>query len=91
MKRQKGITGQRGVAGTCLVHKVAGAAAAAGKSLDEIVEIVAEVNSVIGTLGVSLDAVTVPGADVTNDRLAGEEIEIGLGIHGEAGMRCVDI
>mmetsp|Transcript_29048 Transcript_29048/g.70156 ORF Transcript_29048/g.70156 Transcript_29048/m.70156 type:complete len:517 (-) Transcript_29048:174-1724(-) len=91
LQRQKGITGQRGVAGTCLVHKVAGAAAAAGKTLDEIVDIVSEVCSQIGTLGVSLDAVTVPGAKSLNTRLDDETIEIGLGIHGEAGMRQVPL
>jgi dihydroxyacetone kinase len=41
----------------------------------------------MGTLGVSLDAVTVPGAATVNDRLDSATIEIGLGIHGEAGMR----
>lgn len=70
---------------------MAGAAAAAGKSLDEIVDIVAEASAQIGTLGVSLDAVTVPGAELRNTRLDGEMIEIGLGIHGEAGMRYVNL
>lgn len=89
LERQKGITGQRGVAGTCIVHKVAGAAAEAGKTLDEIFDVVSEVCSQVGTLGVSLDAVTVPGAESLNTRLDDATIEIGLGIHGEAGMRCV--
>ncbi|CAJ1936792.1 unnamed protein product [Cylindrotheca closterium] len=91
LQRQKGITGQRGVAGICLVHKVAGAAAEARKTLDEIVDIVSEVCSQIGTLGVSLDAVTVPGAKSLNARLDDVTIEIGLGIHGEAGMRQVPL
>lgn len=83
--RTKGITGARGVAGTVLVHKIAGAAAAAGKSLDDIVDIVQQVSSMMGTLGVALDNVTVPGAETVNDRLDDVTIEIGLGIHGEAG------
>ena len=41
----------------------------------------------MGTLGVALDAVTVPGAATVNDRLDDKTIEIGLGIHGEAGMK----
>ena len=41
----------------------------------------------MGTLGVALDAVTVPGAATVNDRLNDATIEIGLGIHGEAGMK----
>lgn len=87
LPRAKGITGARGVAGTVLVHKIAGAAAEAGQSLDQIVKLVAEVNGNMGTLGVSLDSVTIPGADTVNNRLDDKTIEIGLGIHGEAGMK----
>jgi triose/dihydroxyacetone kinase / FAD-AMP lyase (cyclizing) len=88
MERSKGITGARGVAGTVLIHKVAGAAAAAGKSLSEIVELANSVSSRMGTLGIALSSVTVPGASTVNDRLLDDNtIEIGLGIHGEAGMK----
>jgi len=87
LERTKGITGARGVAGCVLVHKIAGAASVAGKSLDEIVAIVGEVNGRIGTLGVALDSVTIPGAETINNRLDDKTIEIGLGIHGEAGMK----
>lgn len=87
LERTKGITGARGVAGTVLVHKIAGAAAAAGKSLDEVATIAKQVCACMGTLGVALDAVTVPGAATVNDRLNDTTIEIGLGIHGEAGMK----
>ena len=87
LERTKGITGARGVAGCVLVHKIAGAASVAGKSLDEIVDIVGQVNGVIGTLGVALDSVTIPGAETVNNRLDDKTIEIGLGIHGEAGMK----
>lgn len=87
LERTKGITGARGVAGTVLVHKIAGAAATAGKTLDEIVDIVSQVSLRMGTLGVALDSVTVPGADTINDRLDDATIEIGMGIHGEAGIR----
>lgn len=85
LERTKGITGARGVAGTVLVHKIAGAAAAS-RGIDEVVELAQVVCSRMGTLGVALDAVTVPGAAQVNDRLDDETIEIGLGIHGEAGM-----
>jgi len=85
--REKGITGARGVAGTVLVHKIAGAAAKMEKSLEEILELSKNVCARIGTLGVALDAVTVPGASEINNRLDDHTIEIGLGIHGEAGMR----
>lgn len=85
--RKKGITGARGVAGTVLVHKVAGAAAAKGYDIEKVVECANLVTSRMGTLGVAIDAVTVPGAAAVNDRLDDHTIEIGLGIHGEAGMR----
>ena len=88
LERTKGITGARGVAGTVLVHKIAGAAAATNKyTLPEIVTLVKNVCKCMGTLGVALDAVTVPGASSVNDRLNDTTIEIGLGIHGEAGMK----
>jgi len=87
LERSKGITGARGVAGTVLVHKVAGAAAAMGKSLDDVAALAKQVCSRMGTLGIAIDAVTVPGAATVNDRLDDKTIEIGLGIHGEAGMR----
>eukprot|EP00934_Nitzschia_sp_Nitz4_P007566 Nitzschia sp. Nitz4//scaffold2_size372955//29228//31018//NITZ4_000360-RA/size372955-exonerate_protein2genome-gene-0.235-mRNA-1//1//CDS//3329546587//7556//frame0 len=87
LPRQKGVTGARGLAGTVLVHKVAGAAAAKGKSLDDIVQLANEVNGRIGTLGVALETVTIPGAATVNTRLNDETIEIGLGIHGEAGIK----
>jgi triose/dihydroxyacetone kinase / FAD-AMP lyase (cyclizing) len=88
MERSKGITGARGVAGTVLIHKVAGAAAAAGKSVSEIVKLANSLSSRMGTLGIALSSVTVPGATTVNDRLLDDNtIEIGLGIHGEAGMK----
>lgn len=88
LPRTKGITGARGVAGTVLVHKIAGAAAASGKTLDEVSTVAKCASSRMGTLGIAMDAVTVPGADSINDRLDDDNvIEIGLGIHGEAGMR----
>ncbi|KAL9182824.1 hypothetical protein ACHAXT_004103 [Thalassiosira profunda] len=91
--RQKGITGARGVAGTVLVHKAAGGAAAKGMDLDAVVTAAETVAKGVGSLGVALTAVTIPGAEKVNDRLANPNekgecmMEIGLGIHGEAGMR----
>lgn len=87
LERTKGITGARGVAGTVFVHKVAGAAAAMGMSLNQVAEIAQDVANRVGTLGVALNAVTIPGATTANQRLDSNTIEIGMGIHGEAGMR----
>lgn len=89
LPRTKGITGARGVAGTVLVHKIAGAAAARPtSSLEDVVRWARLAASRMGTLGIALNSVTVPGAKQTNDRLLEENtIEIGLGIHGEAGLK----
>jgi len=85
--RCKGETGARGVAGTVFVHKAAGAAAAQGQTLEQVANVAAQVATRIGSLGVTLEAVTLPGATTVNKRLAGNKMEIGLGIHGEAGIR----
>lgn len=87
LPREKGITGARGVAGTVLVHKVAGGAASQGQSLEQVMALAKRTAGRMGTLGIAMDSVTVPGAEQKNDRLDDHTIEIGLGIHGEAGMK----
>lgn len=77
--------------GTVFVHKICGAAAEKGMSLDEIATLGEYAASRIGSLGVALNAVTIPGASEANDRLASDKMEIGLGIHGEAGIRQCDL
>ncbi|SIT49527.1 Dihydroxyacetone kinase, DhaK subunit [Paraburkholderia ribeironis] len=78
--------GRRGLAGTVLVHKIAGAAAAAGRPLTEVARIAREVAASLGTMGVALTPCTVPAAGKPGFELADGEIEWGLGIHGEAGV-----
>lgn len=87
LERTKGVTGARGVAGTVLVHKVAGAAAMNGMELEDVVQVAKDMAGRVKSLGVALNSVTIPGASVINDRLDQKTIEIGLGIHGEAGIR----
>ncbi|XP_035395717.1 triokinase/FMN cyclase isoform X2 [Cygnus olor] len=82
--------GRRGLCGTVLVHKVAGALAEAGASLDEIVKRVSAVAKAMGTLGLSLSPCSVPGSKPTF-QLADDEMELGLGIHGEAGVRRMKV
>ncbi|HTE37268.1 MAG TPA: dihydroxyacetone kinase family protein [Reyranella sp.] len=77
---------RRGVAGTVLVHKIAGAAAAAGRSLAEVARLARAAAADVGTMGVALDACTVPAAGRPGFELGPNEIELGLGIHGEAGV-----
>lgn len=77
---------RRGLAGTVLVHKVAGAASAAGLELVAIAAEARQAASALGTMGVALGACTVPGGSA-GFTLAADEMELGLGIHGEAGVR----
>ncbi|KAM7376994.1 hypothetical protein PAMA_013671 [Pampus argenteus] len=78
--------GRRGLCGTILIHKLAGALAEEGCSLDEIVSKVTEVLKGIGTLGVSLSPCSVPGCLPSFDLPPGD-MELGLGIHGEPGIK----
>ena len=80
-----GATGQRGVAGTVLVHKIAGAAAAEGLSLAAVRTAAEEAASGLSTMGLGLGACTVPAAGKPGFALAEHEVEYGLGIHGESG------
>jgi triose/dihydroxyacetone kinase / FAD-AMP lyase (cyclizing) len=82
----KSRAGARGLAGTVLVHKIAGAAAEAGASLTEIAAELARLLPGIGTMGVGLGACTIPAAGVPGFLLGDDEIEYGLGIHGEPGV-----
>lgn len=78
--------GRRGLAGTVLVHKIAGAAAASGRPLAEVAQIARDVAASLGTMGVALTACTVPAAGKPGFELADGEVEWGLGIHGEPGV-----
>lgn len=77
---------RRGIAGTVLVHKIAGAAAASGKNLHEVAAIARSAAARVGTMGVALGACTVPAAGKPGFTLSESEIELGLGIHGEKGV-----
>ncbi|NCO22084.1 MAG: dihydroxyacetone kinase subunit DhaK, partial [Rhodobacterales bacterium] len=79
----------RGLAGTLLVHKIAGALAEGGASLDNVTAGAARVIAGVKSLGMSLDTCTVPGSPKEN-RIAPGRAELGLGIHGEAGVEQVD-
>jgi ATP-dependent dihydroxyacetone kinase len=81
-----GGAGRRGIAGTVLVHKVAGAAAAAGASLAEVAARAQAVADTVGTMGVALNACTVPEVGQPGFVLEADEVEWGLGIHGEPGV-----
>jgi triose/dihydroxyacetone kinase / FAD-AMP lyase (cyclizing) len=78
---------RRGIAGTVLVHKIAGAAAREGCLLRSLAALAQSAADEIATMGLSLSAGTVPAVGKPSYLLADDEIELGLGIHGEPGMR----
>ncbi len=77
--------GRRGIAGTVLVHKIVGAAAEKGYSLDDLETLGNKVISNLKTMGMSLKPCLVPTTGKLSFELAEDEVEIGLGIHGEPG------
>jgi dihydroxyacetone kinase-like protein len=79
--------GRRGVAGNFFVIKAVGAASEAGADLDELVRIGERVNSVTRTMGMALTSCTPPAKGSPLFDLADDEMEIGVGIHGEPGRR----
>ncbi len=81
--------GRRGVAGTVCVEKIAGAAAERGDDLDAVVAVAEKVIANVRSMGVALTACTVPHAGKPSFDLPEDEIEIGIGIHGEPGRRRI--
>lgn len=79
--------GRRGVAGTVLVHKILGALAREGKTLQELAEYGTSLVADIKTVGIALAGATVPEVGKPGFELADDEIEYGVGIHGEPGYR----
>ncbi len=77
---------RRGIAGTVLIHKLAGAAAAAGQEVAEVAAIARAAVAELGSMGVALGACTLPAAGKPGFTLGENEIELGLGIHGEQGV-----
>ncbi|MBT2511967.1 dihydroxyacetone kinase subunit DhaK [Arthrobacter sp. ISL-30] len=81
--------GRRGVGGTVLVEKIAGAAAERGDDLETVLAVAERVNRNVRSMGVALSACTVPHAGAPSFDLADDEIEIGIGIHGEPGRHRI--
>jgi dihydroxyacetone kinase-like protein len=84
-------TGRRGVAGTMIVEKILGAAAEAGMGLDALAALGASLNARTRSMGVALTSCTVPAAGTPTFTLADDEMEMGVGIHGEPGRRRVKL
>ncbi|MEZ0213396.1 MAG: dihydroxyacetone kinase subunit DhaK, partial [Xanthobacteraceae bacterium] len=84
-------TGRRGVAGTLVVEKVVGAAAETGLGLQALKALGDKVNSRTRSIGVALTSCTVPAAGNPTFSIGDDEMEMGVGIHGEPGRRRVDL
>jgi phosphoenolpyruvate---glycerone phosphotransferase subunit DhaK len=80
-------TGRRGVAGNFFVIKACGAAAAEGRSLEQVAAIGKKVNSVVRSMGLALTGCTPPAKGKPIFELGDNEVELGVGIHGEPGRR----
>ena len=81
------IERRRGIAGDVIVFKCAGAMAERGATLDDVERVARAVNAATRSMGVALAACEVPGSGRLSFQLADDEMEIGLGLHGEPGMR----
>ncbi|MGX8686500.1 MAG: dihydroxyacetone kinase subunit DhaK [bacterium] len=78
-------TGRRGIAGTIFVHKIAGAAAEEGRSLAEVKAVAEKVIANVRSMGMAVAPCTVPAVGKPSFELEEDEVEIGIGIHGEPG------
>lgn len=83
--------GNRGVAGTVLVEKIVGAAAESGKKLHELKELAQTVVDNVKSIGVALTSCTVPSKGTPTFKLAEDELEFGVGIHGEPGIERIKL
>jgi triose/dihydroxyacetone kinase / FAD-AMP lyase (cyclizing) len=79
--------GRRGVAGTVLVHKIAGAAAERGYDLPKVKEAAENAIANVKSIGIGLTSCTVPAKGTPTFEIAEDEMEFGVGIHGEPGIR----
>src|SRR3984957_4781684 len=82
-------TGRRGVAGTLIVEKILGAAAEQGRGLAALKSLGDRVNAATRSIGIALTSCTVPAAGKPTFDIAEDEMEVGVGIHGEPGRRRV--
>jgi dihydroxyacetone kinase-like protein len=84
-------TGRRGVAGTLIVEKIVGAAAEEGRDLTALKALGDRVNGQTRSMGVALTSCTIPAAGRHTFELGADEMELGVGIHGEPGRRRVKL
>ena len=83
--------GRRGVGATVLLEKIAGAAAEQGRSLDEVADVARKVNAHSRSMGLALTSCTLPAVGHPSFELGDDEMELGVGIHGEPGRERVPL
>jgi len=91
LKGKGQATGARGLAGTVLIHKLLGAAAREGRSVTELAKIGKAAVAALATMGVSFSAGTSPAVGKPSFVLGEQEMELGLGIHGEPGVQRAEL
>jgi len=91
VERSTYSAGRRGVAGTLIVEKIVGAAAEEGRKLDDLKALGDRVNAATRSIGIALTSCTVPAAGKPTFDLGEDEMEVGVGIHGEPGRRRVKL
>lgn len=84
-------TGRRGIAGTIFIHKIAGAKAETGASLEEVKSVAQKAISNTRSMGMSMSACILPGLDKPGFTVDEGKIELGMGIHGEPGIEKMDM
>ena len=83
--------GRRGVGATVLLEKIAGAAAEQGRSLAEVADVARKVNAHARSMGLALTSCTVPAAGKPTFEIGDDEMELGVGIHGEPGRKRIPL
>ncbi|SFJ15477.1 dihydroxyacetone kinase subunit DhaK [Thermoflavimicrobium dichotomicum] len=86
VKNSTYTVGRRGIAGTVFVHKIAGALAEQGASLDEVQKVAEKVISRVRSMGMALSPCTIPAVGKPGFEIGEDEMEMGMGIHGEPGI-----
>ncbi|XP_050405401.1 triokinase/FMN cyclase isoform X1 [Patella vulgata] len=82
--------GRRGLVGVSVTFKLAGALSEEGRSLEEMIPLLNNIICNMGSMGLSLTACTIPGSGATFT-VADDEMELGLGVHGEAGIKTLKL
>lgn len=86
VKNSTYTVGRRGVAGTVLVHKITGAKAETGATLEEVTRVAQKVIDNVRTMGAAINPCIVPAAGIPGFEIGEDEMEVGIGIHGEPGV-----